>query len=280
MGSSFLYRKGILCYLSGNKIRVLEVHYGKATEQVIELELLHGGLSRIKLLHFQDGIITFRCLGDSAHSGKDHGCSQSDDPALWFSRLHTPPRATDPYWLYAIDIRQTTSRSERIRFKAFFRERERTCVTNSSQHVCVAVATTPWTLMDYKLGAGTLLPAFQPQMEHASELPEEVTFGIFDECLYAVALPSFDTYKRKPHEAGFFYCYRYPLTGPSPGQGQHLRVWRRAIKDPAIFSNELTLENDERTGHVEIFETRVGLKGSCRKLTALSPPPELPKCHF
>ena len=64
-GTDFLLRNGLLCYLQGNLIHILDIHNTDEIELVFNLDIILqawtqklGSAARAKLLHFQDGALT------------------------------------------------------------------------------------------------------------------------------------------------------------------------------------------------------------------------------
>lgn len=244
-GSSFLYRDGVLCYLSGKMIRVLDVHDAASEENLIDLEAMGRWwwpqvkiLSHVELLRCQAGILSFLYYSANSAGGPGRG----------------------ERWLIVIDVR---SRDPIVRLTVII-QRPRIWVRNNERYLYVGShdgagsdGHREWVVQGYDLHKGTPLPSLPLPQFWGTDMRETIVFEIFDGYLHAVSnRSSFDI--EEIDWTSFYWCLRFPVDDPISSRLQRQRIWRRQHAEGPINDSwtDLGLHRDERTGGLLIIEAR------------------------
>lgn len=251
-GTSFLYRDGILCYLSRNMIRVWNVHDAARVENLIDLEAMGRWwwpqvkiLSHVELLHCQAGILSFLYYSANPAGGPGRG----------------------ERWLIVIDVRS----DDPIVHLPILMHRSRIWVRNNDRYLYVGAhdgfgdhGHREWVLQGYDLHKGKpLAPPLSLRDFWGTDLRETIAFEIFNGYLYAVSNRS--AFEMEEIDwTSFFWCQRFPVDEPLPDRVQHREVWRRQHVEGPINDSwtDLGLHRDERTGDPLIIEARKEWKDS------------------
>ena len=177
--ATFIYREGVLSYISDNEIRVLDVHRADCTEQIVDV---HNILPRIiptycqkeptersiqiTLLHYSSGLLAFLVeIDGGAHA-----------------------------WLILLDVSPRCSR--RLRFIKQLECKRRLFVRHNANHLFYGVQSLVngssellWAVqwVDLTQNSKTDMPATVLDRLAGTEIGHNVCFEIFDNHLYAVS---------------------------------------------------------------------------------------------
>ena len=243
-GTSFLYRDGVLCYLSRKMIRILDVHDAAGEENVIDLDAMGrwwwpqvNPLSHVELLHYRAGFLSF----------------------LYHSETPSRPVRRER-WLVVIDVR---SHDPVVRLTVIM-ERPRIWVRNNDRYLYIgshdghdADGHRQWIVQGFDLHKCKALPLLPLPGFWGSDLRETIVFEIFDGCLHAVSNRS--SFEMEEIDwTSFYWCMRFPVDEPFPERLQRKRIWRRQHVEGPINDSwtDLGLHRDERTGELLIVEAR------------------------
>lgn len=247
-GTSFVYRDGILCYLSRKTIRIVNVHEAATEEDVIGLECMGRKLgqqvqilSHVKLLHYQDGILSFLYYSASSSGGYERGERER--------------------WLVVVDTR--IGAAARVKL-AIVIQRQKIWVRNNERYLYVGAhdgmsthGHREWVLQGYNLDTGKPTPPLTLKNFWGSDIRESIVFEIYDGYLYAVSnRSSFEL--EEVDWTSFYNCQRFPVKQPVEGCVELKRIWRRQHREGPINDSwtDLGLHKDEQTGDLLIIEAR------------------------
>ncbi|KAL8649492.1 MAG: hypothetical protein Q9210_004361 [Variospora velana] len=251
-GRSFLYRQGILVYVRGYTIRILDVFNASKREGVLFPRLIGNQIlaaccmsTEVELYNVQDGLLTFMFHGETQTVG-------------WRS------------WVLVIDADYQKDAedldSDRVRLAVDLWTPEDIFVRNTTRYICFISPTgssvngrhREWVCKVWDLNEHEPRPmAMQIPELAVSELGQGLVFEIFGEYLYAVSTQSaFEM--DEPEWTSFYTCYRFPLNNPHPLTLEKLRIWRRHHQEGPINDlwTDLKLHKDELTGKLFIIEAR------------------------
>lgn len=241
VGEGFSFNQGILCYIQGSSLRVLNVREASEMEVVVNvgtlLELAERTASKYKLLNYSDGIATVLC--------------QNDDE--------------DPAWLLAIDVRRKIPQGQtRLRFSRRLRSTRRIFVRNNASYLYFGTHSAlaghgyrEWVLVGYDLKASKFLNERPMQLDNfvGAEIGSGVCFEIKDGYFYAISNQnSFED--EEIDWTSYYICVRFPLSNPKDIQWQ--RIWRRQHREGPINDTwtNIALRADESTQQLVIVECR------------------------
>lgn len=252
-GTSFLYRDGILCYLSGKMIRVLNVHAAAGVETVIDSERVrrrcwphvdHG--SRVELVHYQERMLSFLYYtpGPSSGPGRGERYLTVIEVEVGVEIDTQPP---DPIIRLGVMLRRP---------KVWVRNNDRYLFCGSHDggngH-----GHREWVLQGYDLHTGRPTAVLPLKEFWGDDLRETLVFEIYDGYLYAVSNRS--SYEVEEIDwSSFYHCQRFPVDRPIESRVQHQRIWRRQHREGPINDSwtDLGLHRDECTGQLLIVEAR------------------------
>ncbi|KAL8956733.1 MAG: hypothetical protein Q9193_005823, partial [Seirophora villosa] len=258
-GKSFLYRQGILVYVRGRTIRILDVHNASRREGVLFASLIAEQIldtccvsTEVELYNVQDGLLTFMFHGETQTLG-------------WKS------------WVLVIEADYHKDaedfHSERVLLVVDLWTPEDLIVRNDTSHICFISPTgssvngrhREWVCKVWDLREQEPRPiALQIRELAVSELGQGLVFEIFDGYLYAVSTQSpFEM--DEPEWTSFYTCYRFPLDNPHPLTLEKLRIWRRHHQEGPINDlwTDLKLHKDEMTGKLFVIEARKEWTSGC-----------------
>ena len=242
-GSEFLYRDGVLCYLRGHAIHVLNVHEAANAEMVITLPpKIYGMMDcRIKLMSFQDNVLVILCM---------------------------PPSTTAKSIILAINtLPSTLPDAERIRLSVRV-PRSSTCfIRHNPRHVIYGLYSDTvvgwhghreWQFWHFKLSSsqeGRKLP--QLTSHPGMDIGSTVVFEIFDDIFYVLSSQvTVDTEEQDP--ISYYHVSRYDIREVELEKPESWPMWRRQHREGPIHDSwtDLALGRDECSGGLLITETR------------------------
>ncbi|KAI4142286.1 MAG: hypothetical protein L6R39_004997 [Caloplaca ligustica] len=251
-GRSFLYREGVLAYVRGKTIRILDVHNACRTEGVLLSTLIgpqilgeHCNSTEFELYNLQDGLLTFMFHGET-------------DTVGWRS------------WVVVInaDYKRDAEdlESDRLRLAIDLWTPEELVARNDAKHVCFMSPTGTSINARHREWVCSVWDINDPESEQMTlqipelavgELGKSLVFEIFDGYLYAISTQSpFEM--DEPQWTSYYTCFRFPLGNPHPLTLEKLRIWRRHHNEGPINDlwTDLKLHKDEATGELIIIEAR------------------------
>lgn len=243
-GTSFVYRDGVVCYVDGGSIRILDVHQAALVEYVVNLRQFNNHCWKgaktfhsVDLLHCQDGVLSFLY-----RSGQNF---------------------TEETWLIAIDIRENHPIDKRIRLVTLM-PNSKFFVRNDSHFLYVgsyngmgSFGSREWVMQGYDLSNGQLQPVLNLPNLYGSDLRQTLAFEIYDGYLYALSnQSSFEV--EEIDWTSYFHCYRFPLHTPTSDHLERRQLFRRQHREGPINDSwtHLDLHRDEQTGNLFITECR------------------------
>jgi len=262
VGSSFLYRQGVLCIQNNDVVTVSDLRSRKRPLHVDVARRLYSTFKHIRdievheMLYFSDGILAIRIKAN---------CPDGNHDTITFikfsDRLHDKDKV--------IGSMQITFEPSRKLF-----------VRHTDKYICLGTHTgqgrdghKKWIIKCFvfeKIGipgqkaismANCLLDDF-----HGSDLGSTVAFEIHDGYFYAVS-------NQSTHEVeevdwtSFYRCVRIRLGDDEEVEPEVVRVYRRQHAEGAIHDSwtDLTLQHDERTNDLYIVESRREWRGATSK---------------
>lgn len=267
-GTDFLYHQGILCYCTGQELRLLDVHQAGQTERVVNFHSILWRLvpslkgfdptQSVKLVHYCDDALAFRVLSDTNIEG-------SMDI------------------LFAMDVayRHGTSRRKRLLLRAeaptgapIFVRGDRSCIWYGYSTIANSNEGGPWQIHAIDLLSNQTID-YPIDRRLQGDLGETVCFEVYDETLYAVSTveKSDDT----PSKTSFYYWFCYIQRQDQSYCGQ---LWRRENREGPIDDSwtNLSMRLDEVTSRPVIVECRRewhGGKSESRRTCYIGPLPTL-----
>ncbi|KAL8836339.1 MAG: hypothetical protein Q9170_002953 [Blastenia crenularia] len=247
-GSSFLYRQGLLVYVRGRLVRVLNVHDASRTEGVVLSNLVGPQIlgidsrsTGIELCNLQDGLLSVMFHGETVAAG-------------WRS------------WLLVLDVHQYGLERERVRLVDDLWTSEGVVLRNDRRYLCAMSPTgasvngrhREWVCKVWDLDDRTWRPtSLQIPDLAVGEIGQGLVFDVFDGFLYAISTQA--PYElEEPEWTSYYSCFRFPLHRPHPSRIETLRIWRRHHKEGPINDlwTDLKLHRDEITGELFVMEAR------------------------
>lgn len=244
-GCSFVYRDGVLCYLSGNYVRILDVFGSSSQEKVINTRVIEQDVSTldragtvVELLHYNGGLLILRFT---------HATDARAVPLV--IAVETTPAHLDER-LISWNPRNLVIRSD-------------------SNYIVVATYTgttmqrghthREWQIRYIRRFNGQDLwsRAIQLRNFYGTDLGYAIAFEVLDGYFYAVSNLSTSEVEEVDWTS-YYHCWRIKLQGEELPQLQHKRVWRRQHRDGVINDQwtDLNICKDEKTGTVTIVEAR------------------------
>lgn len=262
VGSSFLYRQGVLCVRNDDVVIVSDLRSGKRPFHINLSRMRNSRYKNIRyveafeMLYFNDGILAIRVKTESSNGNYDS--------IAFIRRLNTLESKS-----ILIGIVHLTFEPSRKLF-----------VRHTNEYVCFGTHTgrgtdghNKWAIRCYpleKIGPDgpTALPILTHLLDdfHGSDLGSTVAFEIHDGYLYAVS-------NQSTHEVeevdwtSFYRCVRIRLGDNEEVAPAVVRVYRRQHAEGAIHDSwtDLTLQHDERTNDLYIVESRREWLGATSK---------------
>ncbi|KAF2502338.1 hypothetical protein BU16DRAFT_5322 [Lophium mytilinum] len=248
-GSAFLYKQGILCYISGSSIRVVDIHASSSAPRTIELSpiissVVSAGLAdgKISLLSYSDEIL-----------------------ALHYERK---AKSVDN-WLLAISTKADTPDAERLVTKIELESSSKLFARNNASFLYYGTHSGvgthghhEWRIDGVSLDAEHAIPAGTPplQLENfvGSDMGSTVAFEIHDNYFYALSnQTSFDV--EEVDWTSFYHCVRFPLERTSSNAPEtNDRIYRRQHAEGPINDSwtDMSMQADESTNALTIVESR------------------------
>jgi hypothetical protein len=262
VGSSFLYRQGVLCIRNNDIVTVSDLRSGKRPLHVNVARRLYSTFRDIRdievheMLYFSDDILAIRIKANSPNGNYDSiafiGCSDNS---------HNKTKVI-------ASLRITFEPSRKL------------FVRHTDKYICFGTHTgqgrdghKKWTIrccMYEEVGTAgrrdISLPTYLLEDFHGSDLGSTVAFEIHNGYLYAVS-------NQSTHEVeevdwtSFYCCIRIRLSDDKELAQEITRVYRRQHAEGAIHDSwtDLTLQHDERTNNLHIVESRREWLGATSK---------------
>jgi hypothetical protein len=256
-GKQFLFNQGILCYVSDDQIRILDIHDRSRKERVVDFHALKSHMtSGSGPPHLPDDILRHITL-----------LSYADDILVFLCEEAIGPGA----WLFAWDIRVDDNTTTTIgpRGRVLIRRRliskTKLFVRHNRDYLYYGTHSVrrddghhEWLIQGCKIDArGTASPKPVRLNEFVgSEIGSTACFEIHDGNFYALSnQTSFDT-----EEVDWTSCYhfvRFKLDDTNPDLKLR-KIWRRQHHEGPINDawTDLSLQPDEQTGEIKIVEVR------------------------
>lgn len=259
-GESYVYAEGVLCYVNGSYVRVLNVHSASEKEQVIDVLAIDERLAslpesepfpfpfsddtRIASLSYSEGVLVCVCESD----------------------------AMDEYWLLVIDLDQQDSMdraSKRTKRRASFRHRlsctTKLFVRHNQSYLYYGTHSGrrsdghhEWLVNGLDLETGSLVAPkpFQLADFVGSDIGSTACFKIHEDALFAVSnQTSFEV--EEVDWTSYYHCIKIPLGDPTPDLEARPK-WQRQHKEGPINDSwtDLSLQKDAQTNSLLIVECR------------------------
>lgn len=258
-GNACLYQCGVLCYISHENIRILNVHNASETEHVIHFPTLishalggAGGNSsgELTLLNYSDRILA---------------CSYETGSDAWLIAVDVGPRRATPRRIRAVVLLETTEKLFVRHDTEYLYYGTHSGLASHGHH--------EWIIKGLKMrvpSAGTVNTVVQTS-EHdlqlsnlvGSDMGCTVTFEIHQGYFYALSnQTSFDV--EEVDWTSYYHCLRFSLGEQRKDRIEVDReIWRRQhIEGPINDSwTDLGLRSDEGSGKLLIVECRREWKG-------------------
>ncbi|EEA27251.1 hypothetical protein TMatcc_004465 [Talaromyces marneffei ATCC 18224] len=246
--ATFIYRDGVLSYVIGNEIRVLNVHRADSTEQVVDV---HNMLRRI--------IPTYRQQEAADRSAQITFLYYSSGVLAFLVEIDGDAHA----WLILLDV--TPGCSRRIRFIRQLECTRRLFVRHNGTHLFYGVHSFVdasgellWAIQWVDLTRNTKadVPPTVLDKLAGTEIGHNVCFEIFDNQLYAVS----NTIDSEEEALNWRSFYEWVCIPPAFNRRRvrMQRIWRRDHLEGPINDTwtEMSLRMDEATGRPMILECR------------------------
>lgn len=242
-GSDFLYQDGILSYLRGHTVRIINVHESSKLELVIDLRSILGITdemnNQFKLMHHRDNILAI----------------------LWtqpFSRYHVRLAAFDT--MIEAGVFQN-----RLLLQANLPRGQRDFVRNDSQSLIYGAYTTAegsgsstWKFWAYNIARDNpRLLKFNWQRFSAPDIGSSIVFEVVDGYFYIITSQvTVDAEGQDP--TSYYGGCRYNLCNDYAQNPEFYRFWRRQSREGPIHDlwTDLMLTRDENGGRLLINESR------------------------
>lgn len=245
-GTSAFYQQGVLCYLCGNYVRVLNVHGGENSERVIDARGLAPRVGRLpikftKVVHYHDDFLSIEYATDV---GRRLVCFDISSDLQLYNPDHNGNR--QPYLGTVIVLRT----------KYFVRGFYANVILGESftRH---PHGHHEWSITCTNILDNTTSPTLRLTNLFGTDMGKNVCFEVFDGIFYAVS--SMGTNDDEEIDwSSFYLCYRVPATNVEIGRLEHRKIWRRQHREGPLndsFTN-LSLQKDTKTGAIMIVEAR------------------------
>lgn len=252
VGSQFLYRGGILCYIRSHIVHVLNVHEAASSELLVNLPMKVKGASdsEIKLMSFQDNIVAVMYIPVS-----------DDTQAV----------------VMAVDINTDGLQGlripdiERIRLSAQVPKSSKYFIRHDCKQLIYGYHSDSvigwhghreWLFVQFRLSKPPVHKKLPRLKSHpGTEIGCNVVFEIFDDYFYIISTQvALDTEEADP--TALYYVSRYKLWEDINKQETEKwemgEYWRRQHREGPIHDSwtDLALRRDECNGQLVITETR------------------------
>ncbi|OCL04291.1 hypothetical protein AOQ84DRAFT_301185 [Glonium stellatum] len=248
-GSAFLYRQGVLCFLTGNYIRVLDLHTSSGPPRAIDIisiikNEVPPGIpnveSKVSLLYYSDDIV-----------------------AVHYERKSRPSDS----WIFAISTKADIPTDLRVVAREQLESSSRLFVRHTASYLYFGTHSGTgthghheWRIHRMSLGHEHAIPAEGLQLEDfvGSDIGSTVAFEIHEGYFYALSnQTSFDV--EEVDWTSFYHCIRFPLERPFKNALEiNARIYRRQHAEGPINDSwtDLSLQVDESTNDLVIVESR------------------------
>jgi hypothetical protein len=248
-GNDFCYRKGMLCILEGNTIRVSDTH---AQEEIFTIDLSYiinafseapvsSNDTRLSLLFYNDDIVTIFMEGRS--------------------RL-------DSGHIYAINSKPGVPDQARVLKKIRLEANHKLFARHTSRFLYYGTYTSvgsqghyEWEIQGVSLyGENSNLPCTPIQLQgfFGTDISSTIAIEIHEGYFYAVSnQTSFEV--EEIDWTSFYHCIRFPIDNPKAEfLESNKKLWRRQHDEGVIHDSwtDLSLQIDESTNHLIIVEAR------------------------
>ena len=240
-GTEFVYREGVLCYLNGRLIRVVNIHEARSLELVFTLppKLYETMDCRIKLMSYQDNILVIMCI------------PLSSDPKSIIVAVNTQDREIPDVDRVRLSVRVPRSSTY------FVRQNKEHLIYGYYSDINVGWhGHREWQFWHFELNGSREGQKLQKLTSHPGmDIGTTVVFELFDNYFYVLSnQSSVDT--EEPDPTSFYHVNRYQLKG---GILQNpIQIWRRQQREGPIHDSwtEFALQRDECSRNLFITETR------------------------
>lgn len=247
-GNNFSYRKGMLCILEGNTIRVSDVH-AQGPESTIHLSTIidyypeastSTSNTKLSLLYYNDDIVTIHVEG---RGRQDNGR------------------------IYAINTKPGVLDQTRLIKKIQLEASQKLFARHTSQFLYYGTYTSAgpqdhrgWKVQGASLSEGSSLPCTPLQLHgfFGTDFGSTIALEIHEGYLYAVSnQTSFEA--EEIDWTSFYHCMRFPVDNPKAELLEsNKKLWRRQHDEGVIHDSwtDLSLQIDESTNDLMIVEAR------------------------
>lgn len=249
-GSSFAYKNGYICYLSGRYVRILNVWCKPFREQVIDTTILDNQIyspdqtTGTEILYYSNDLVTLR-LTRQTLQGVSHPLVVAVESTV-LGPSDGPLLRIIPWNSRQLLIRNNATHIVAATYTGTFRPQP-----GQFRH--------EWQVRFIERPRDSSAPSWSQAIQLRNffgiDIGQTVAFEIFDSSLYAVSNQS--TFEVEEVDwTSYYHCWRIDLS--VPGRIQHKRVWRRQHREGPIRDDftDLSLRKDEKTGIVTIIEAR------------------------
>ncbi|KAF7509371.1 hypothetical protein GJ744_008094 [Endocarpon pusillum] len=283
-GEAFIYSEGVLCYVDGPLVRIIDIHGGSQVEDVVRVLTINQRLSsRVAsepsvLQPFDETRIT--------------GISYSERILVCLCESE----ATNEHWLLVVDLSQHRDRRDPFRHpltcttKLFIRH-DRSYLYYGTHSGRRSDGHHEWLItgLDLEKGRPITTKPFQLADFVGSDVGSTACFKIHEKHLYAVSnQTSFEV--EEVDWTSYYHYIKIPLGDKKPDLKAH-RIWQRQHGEGPINDSwtDLSLQKDEQTNELLIIECRKEWLGggSANIRTYYTQPLRLntedhvvPTCHF
>ena len=252
-GTSFAYKDGYLCYLSGRYVRILNVRRHPIREQVIDTATLDNQIytpdqtTDTEILYHSNALVTLRCTRQTPQGIRRPIVIAVETTAV--RPCDGPLIQVIPWNARQLLVRNNDTHIVAATYTGTFRPQP-----GQFRH--------EWQIRVIKrpssAASSSWSPAIQLRDFFGIDVGQTVAFEIFDGYLYAVSNQS--TFEVEEVDwTSYYHCWRIDLSVvPERMRIQHRRVWRRQHREGPIRDDftDLSLRRDEKTGVVTIVEAR------------------------
>ncbi|KAI9662072.1 MAG: hypothetical protein M1829_006211 [Trizodia sp. TS-e1964] len=243
-GAGFIYRQGVVCYITQDTLRTLNVHASAKHESVIHLpsvinqhitDCSHSHHDSLTLLNYSEDIVV--CLYET-------GKPESN---AWLFAINV----LDGVFLASIKVDST--------YKLFARNNAEYLFYGTHSEIG-AHGHREWIIRGINLVNGEPIDNTVQLVNFVgSEIGSSISFEIFENYFYALSnQTSFNT--EEVSWSSFYHCYRFPVADACEERVQltDRRMWRRNHVEGPINDSwtDLRLHVEEATGKLIVVESR------------------------
>ena len=245
-GSDFLYRDGVLCYIQGISIHVLNVYEAADTEMIINLPpSISGPLKKMKLMSYRDNVLAILCTP----------CTPSPKSSILAVETSSGPMS---------DVQRIRLSQPVVRGSMPF-------IRHNSNHLIYGYHSDSigwhghreWQFWHFRFPRpqeGKKLP--QMKSHPGMDIGSTVVFEVYDDNFYILSNQvTLDTEEQDPMSYYHLNTYdlgKTDLSLPEHDQPEYNRLPRRQHREGPIHDSwtDISLQKDERGGGFIIAETR------------------------